>query len=200
MSGPIFIRRGRGGGIIFDASLSEGYSVRATVTRFPVEEGAAVADHVRREPDEITINGIVADAPMVLGTSVLPPRLDRIAAAYDALSALVGERLDVTTSLKTYEDMVITGIGVTRDAARGKVLDATVTLTQIRTATSVRISLPEPRIPQAKPTKIEGPKNGATTTKEVNESYLRKARNGLASLGASDGDWQRTVTALGGAL
>lgn len=197
----IFIRRSTGGiGIVFDASLSEGYAVRASVTRFPVEEGIVVSDHVRREPDEITINGIVTDAPMLVNGEMIPPRADRIAAAFETLSALVGQRLDVSTSLRSFTDMLITSIGVTRDAARGIVLDATVTLTQIRTATTILLDLPAPLIPQAKRTKNDGVKTGTPVEKEINESYARKLRNQLSKLGASDGDWQRTINEIRGSL
>ena len=86
--------KARVGLVELDASLSESHSMNATVTEYPVEEGADIADHIRRQPDTITISGIVSDTPLVYLASLQAPSpivddLTRADAGVDGPSAVV---------------------------------------------------------------------------------------------------------------
>lgn len=69
----------------FDASLSESYDFTAKPTAFPVEDGSSISDHVIRDPQAISLVGLVTDTPLtgaqalltqaatVAATAALPP-------------------------------------------------------------------------------------------------------------------------------
>ncbi len=51
--------------IEFDAVMRENHTNTVTVTSHPVEKGAAISDHIRPEPDKLSIEGWVSDTPLV---------------------------------------------------------------------------------------------------------------------------------------
>jgi hypothetical protein len=51
-------------GIWIDCSISEQHSSQAEVSRHPVEDGADVTDHVRLQPDSLSIEGLVTNQPI----------------------------------------------------------------------------------------------------------------------------------------
>lgn len=48
----------------FDAALTEAYTTEATPTKFPVEGGNNISDHIIREPVSLKISAIVSDTPL----------------------------------------------------------------------------------------------------------------------------------------
>lgn len=151
------------GVIQFDCSLSERHAGDAEVTEHPVETviGAAgvpgvVSDHIRALPEELEINGIVTNTPIVFLASALAespvfpfkrsPLQDRADTAYWTLRQLknAGHLLDVVTSLRTYSNMAITSLVVARDVSNGNVLNCTVGFREVKTATSLAFEKPIP--------------------------------------------------------
>lgn len=88
--------------LIFDAVLSETHTRVATVTKHTVETGVAVTDHVRPEPDELTLEAIVTNTPLprvndinaVIGPVTLtipqPNTFYSVSGAIDALATVIG--------------------------------------------------------------------------------------------------------------
>lgn len=174
--------KARVGLVELDASLSESHSMSATVTEHPVEEGADIAYHIRRQPDAITISGIVSDTPLVFLASAQAPSPivddltrapDRVDLAYAELQRLMndGELVDVVTSLRTYENMALTSLSVTRDVSNGNVLNATMSLRQVVVAESEKIAAPEPKT-QANAPAVDG---GIQPTHTPSASVAEKA-------------------------
>lgn len=52
--------------ITLDASLHEQHTGTATITDHPVEQGSNIADHIRPDPDMLTIEGVVSNQPLYL--------------------------------------------------------------------------------------------------------------------------------------
>jgi len=52
------------GELVCDATLRETHEYRNTVTEWPIEDGANISDHIRRNPDEVEINGFVTNSPV----------------------------------------------------------------------------------------------------------------------------------------
>lgn len=50
--------------IQLDASLKESHSRKSTPTKFPVETGGNISDHVILDPFELEITGIITDTPL----------------------------------------------------------------------------------------------------------------------------------------
>ncbi len=161
----------------FDASVSETHAGNAEVTDHPVEDGSQITDHVRRAPEELQVNGIVTDDPIVVLRSIRgqpafaggDPR-ERAKEAYFLLKRWKddGELLSVTTTLRPYfNNMVITALSVARDARTGRVLNANLTLREIVTATTKRA---QPATPKPEKTqKTQQQDNGRKEKAQVQE-------------------------------
>jgi len=142
----------------FDASVSETHTKRNSVPQHPVESGKNVSDHIRQEPDEISINGIVTDHPIIFLASIqaespiegdLTPVNDRADMAYAELQRVMndGELVSIVTTLREYENMAITELSVQRDVANGNVLNASISAREIRIVTTESVDAPEPENP-----------------------------------------------------
>lgn len=172
-------RKARIGVVQLDASVQEQHSKAVEVPLHPVEAGADISDHVRPLPEELTINGVVSNHPVVLlatlrapspiitpgfpsGERVLqPPTEDRVEAAYAELRRVMdaGELVTVSTTLRDYSDMAIVGLQVSRDAQNGNVLNAQIALRQVILATVEQVAAPEPVTAANVPTKNLGAKD-----------------------------------------
>ncbi len=137
----------------FDASISETHTGAAEATSHPVEDGSEMSDHVRRMPEELQINGVVTDHPIVYlrSTEGRPavqggdPR-NRAKDVYFLLRRWKndGQRLGVSTTLRAYQNMVIISFSVARDKDSGNMLNANLTLREIVTAKTEIVPAKEP--------------------------------------------------------
>lgn len=97
-----------------DATINENHDFDTVVTEQPIEAGANISDHVRVVPAKLSISGIVSNHPVSLTQINLNPHR-----AEDALDTLLGyqedaELLTVDTTLRTYENMLLKRVRVTR--------------------------------------------------------------------------------------
>jgi hypothetical protein len=140
------------GAIELDASISESHSGTVQATAHQVERGAKITDHLRPEPDILTIEGLVTNTPINLTqqtravsfggveftTTATAPAIYGVPGyaeeAFAKLQALknAGELVTVVTAIKTYEDMALTSLQVPRDRSTGDALRFSATFQQIR--------------------------------------------------------------------
>ena len=133
--------------VLLDASVSEVHTSSANITSHPVERGANITDHVHRQPDTLTIQGIVSNTPTRFPQGTIGVALVRTVAnlvngvsndlaktAYEQLLQLVEgkELIKIVTTLREYNDMLLENLTVTRDAENGDCLNFTVTARQVR--------------------------------------------------------------------
>jgi len=139
----------------FDASISETHSDSAETSDHPVEDGSDITDHIRVLPKTIEINGVITNTPIIFlatlqakspVTGDLTRTLDRVETGYQQLQDFMnrGILVDVITSLRTYSNMVLLSMAVTRDAASGNILDCTLSLREMKIATAMSIDVPVP--------------------------------------------------------
>jgi len=160
--------------IVLDASLKEEHTGEVEVTDHPVEQGAAVTDHARPKPEELTIEGVVSNTPLnALQTSravtyegvpfttsaasnAVRGKPGNAESAYTQLLDLKeGKRLlTIVTALRTYENMLMTSLKVPRDAQTGDVLKFEAKFKSIRIVTNavtvVATQKPKAKKPVAK--------------------------------------------------
>lgn len=185
--------------IAFDCTVTENHSNSVTVTEHPVEEGSAITDHAQREPDDLTLNGIISDQPILLNAAenLQPsvaggdPKL-RAQQAYDEFLRLQREfsLLQIATELRDYQNMMITGIAVTRDKSKRNILDIGLTLREFRKATVETVDAPEPTEPVHKNKRDLGRKQKEPPADEVEakaESALETAANKLEKIRGAGG-------------
>ncbi len=175
------------GAVEFDCSVSETHVDEAEITDHPVEGGADMTDHIRKLPVSLELNGLITNTPVAImasltggspvTTDVLPFVLDRVEAGYAELRRTMdeGERLDVSTSLRSYENMAIKNLVVSRDVSNGNVLNCKIGLREIIEAKALSIDLPTPQDVGNNSKKNKGKKgkqDGTTKQGEKSQSIL----------------------------
>lgn len=185
------------GVVQLDASISETHNDEVEITEHPVELGSDIVDHIRKRPITLELNGLVTNTPVVFLASLFGgspvegdflPSSDRVNRAYDELRKIQedGEVVDVVTSLREYSDMAISSISISRDATTGQVLNATLSLREVKFAKALAVDLPliDEVARKAKDTSGKVPKTEASPAQAgtaENSSIFWKA--GLGALG-----------------
>lgn len=169
-------RKNKVGDLTIEATLSEQHSMTATVSKFPVEGGSIVSDHIVNDPEKVTLEGFISNTP--LGSDP-----DNFAQdAFDQLKKMweARELLDIVTQFKVYTDMAITDISVPLNNKTGQAIQFTVDLIKIKkvNATAVTVyteTLSTTVADQASTSLNLGPK----TITPASETYQRLAQEKL---------------------
>ena len=153
----IAIRDDFGQFLEFEATISVSHTATAQTTDHPVESddqgNIDVTDHIRADPETVTINGVISNFPIVLFRTLRgQPSIGggdpatRLEDAYKFLRGIKedGKLVDVTTRLREYENMAIIGLSTTQDKDTSEILDITIDLREIRIATTQQTDAPEP--------------------------------------------------------
>lgn len=152
------------GGVQIDVSVRETHRSSSEVTDHAIELGADISDHVRRLPDEVTLEGIVSDLPTnLLELGGIELSGETAQKRYDDLIRIVefADTFDLITGLRTYSDMVFTRFEVDRDETTGKIIRFRADMKQLRFATSEEVAVivaDETDTPKAAPETDVGPK------------------------------------------
>jgi len=145
-TGPTMI-----GDLALDCTVTETHTATSTVTEHPVESGANITDHIRPEPVQLSITGIVSDTPIgsrqvqrsiaVGGASVQVTQQEPPTsttgygrAAWAKLDAIrtAAKPVKVVTRDKTYENMALVSLSVPKESKTGGALYFTAQFKQIR--------------------------------------------------------------------
>lgn len=158
-----------------DCSLSERHAGDVEVTDHPVEQGANIADHARAKPEVITIEGMVTNSPLIDGSLIdTAAAVTRAGAALDKLRKLkdTGTLVTVFTSIRQYENMVITSLEVPRDVKTGNVLRFTATLKQVRVVQNKTVAI-KTNLSAAKSKQNLGKKQPTKADDSTSQSVLK---------------------------
>lgn len=137
--------------LAIDCTVTETHSASSTVTAHPVEKGADITDHIRPEPLQLSITGIVSDTPLgskqiqraidIGGTSVQVTQQETPTsatgfgrAAWSKLEEILAaaKPIKVVTRDKTYESMALVSLSVPKDARTGGAFAFTAQFRQVR--------------------------------------------------------------------
>lgn len=202
----LFGRRepGKIGELELDATLNETHDYANDVTSFPVESGAEISDHIKREPERITIEGFVTDTPVKFLGGQLGQNLDvtdrnRVKDSFETLMAIAGydypdqvdsrtatpntaQIIDVVTGLRVYSNMVMTRLSIPRNNRTGKALRFTAEFTRIRFTLSEFVFIANTRVVRPSAARINDQAAstvdvGKQTPVEVEPSRLRALFN-----------------------
>jgi hypothetical protein len=199
--------------IAFDASVSERHDRSAEVTENGVERGADVSDHVRPKGSELLIEALVTNTPIEQprshmdgvtsavaslsldgevkgGASTLQfsGTFDRVRSVHEELLGLVdrGELVTIATSLRTYENMVLTQLSVNRNASTGNSLSLSIAAKSVRIVATETVAVPEPRAPRNRRARDRGnqPTTEATASQstQARETFTRRLVRGVGGL------------------
>lgn len=180
----IFTQRAAIDDVEFDVAESETHRASARVTDHPVETGAQITDHVVAEPDALDLVARVTNTPVVGENDLAALSPFRAEEAYRRLIELknLGDVVTVVTSLREYENMILTSVAVTRNAQTGGVLALSLSLRQIRTATSEVVDLPTP----IKNARVRGQPildQGKKPTTDAPEAVTEQSKSALLEFG-----------------
>ncbi|HDR8930266.1 phage baseplate protein [Burkholderia vietnamiensis] len=159
------------GSITVQVAIEEIYNDELVITEHPVEQGAQISDHAfKRQPDlSMQCGWSNADYEALLGAAEATfdggglPSAQYINAIYSQLLVLQQARtpVDITTSRRIYQNMLLQGLRLTVDAKTSSALILTVTAKQIKIVSTQVTTLP-PRENQADPASTAETGNGGT--------------------------------------
>lgn len=174
----ILYASGRDFPLTFDAILRENHQGTVTVTRHPVERGAAVTDHFQAEPLVLTLEGAVSEFSLDGDADA------RIARALELLEELklLGELVTVATPHRTYDSMKLISYDASRDPARSGQVRASLSFESVRVVDSQVIAVTDRRAPARSKGKLDEGKQVATEAPAV-------VVNKSAALKLYDGDY-----------
>jgi hypothetical protein len=149
---PPSIKKTGGSAILIqlDAGLSERHSYRNRVTKYPVEKGLDITDHVKQEPESFVLEGIVSNSPIAQipflsdYNAIVNQGKDRVMSAYEALLLIAGRKMvkvptmtgddvkmtipskplmiDISANLRVFNDMILEELEFDFDAKTGDAL------------------------------------------------------------------------------
>lgn len=110
-------------GFLIDASIREEHQKSSTVTDYPIEKGSNVTQNVIKNPDRVTVSGVVSNTPLagVLAQRDATLPTDDFLAAMDELHES-GESCTITTALRTYDDMMLEDLSIPVDSTTGRAI------------------------------------------------------------------------------
>ena len=144
--------------IELDACISQNHSYKNQVTKYPVESGVDITDHVRQEPDRLKIEGHITNTPVrwlnglfsrnVAGNS----GADRVISAYESLLLVSGRKVtktgdtittsqfskpllvDIVVRYRVFTDMIMESLEFPFDDKTGDAIEFSAEFVKIRKA------------------------------------------------------------------
>jgi len=125
-------RKGAIGSLVIETTISETYSFSSTATKFPIEDGSMVSDHIVLDPEKIKITGFISNTPLDADPDNYAQQ------AFEQLYTMwqAKELVDVDTKYVVYTDMCITSVSVPRTVQTGQAIQFDVELQKIRKVNS----------------------------------------------------------------
>lgn len=136
-----------------EATVSERVELSANVTKYPVEDGSPINDHVTLEPVTLDIDGVVSDFPLAFlagarqffgGLGGASPGTT----AYGKLVKIRNDRLPVTIVTGEglpYGNMVMQSLSKPRDAGTGKTFRFSASFVQVTIVDTALVALGDGR-------------------------------------------------------
>lgn len=130
-------------GIEFDALLDESRSLSADAPEYPVEKGFVVSDCIILKPYTLDMTLYLTDSPVTWrqrlggGQGRVQDVIKRLEDAYFAK-----EPVTVVTSEKTYTNMAITSITISKSLESGYAREIPISLKEIRVTQSATTTIP----------------------------------------------------------
>jgi hypothetical protein len=147
-----------------DASLFQSHKYKNKATAYPVESGMDITDHVRQEPEQFEIEGLVTNSPVSFFPlltdfkTIVNGGKDRVMTAYEALLLICGRKMvkmpemsgnlinitietkpkivDIQTNLRVFNDMIIEDLSFDFDNKTGDALPFKASARRIRRVTT----------------------------------------------------------------
>jgi hypothetical protein len=143
-------------GRVFDCIIQEAPEYTTTPATSQLEGGADATDHIKIEPDKVTLDIVISAIP-IDGSDELDPDApgvpEIIRQAHSEIKSLQGQLVDIVAGLETYTSMTMTSYTPSRNAKTGNVLKFTAMFQKIRfvtTETTTVVMKSQPKSAQKK--------------------------------------------------
>ena len=166
--------------ITLDASVTETHGGTVGIPTHPVEKGANVSDHVRKEPASLRVEGLLVDHPMAAQKTAQATTIvgaddgeGRAAYIYAHLENLrdVGTLFEVHTGIKVYSNMLIQDLSAPRDKSIAGAVRFSATLREVRLVESQVVPI-KTSTTKAKPKTDGGKQTGKTATEQEKKKTI----------------------------
>ena len=200
--------------LAIDCTVTETHTATSSVTSHPVESGSDITDHIRPEPLQLSITGIVSDTPIgskqinraisAGGTSIQIRQLETPTSAtgfgrsaWAKLDAIrvAAKPVKVVTRDKTYESMALVSLSVPKEAKTGGALYFTAQFKQVRIVFNRSTKVVVAKAPKShkkqdtgkQPTAaLEAPKNYSSIAREqAGDAGVDKALDQISGIRSS---------------
>lgn len=153
------------GGLDLDCIVAETHNRTSELTKFPIEDGSVISDHIINNPIELTINGLKSDVSMTIYDI---RGLNASITAFEQINLLMDnkELVRVVTSIKVYDNMHISSFSVPKNKETANTLDFTMTLVQAKVVTTQLTEIPNSQLGGDSTTNLQAqtPVDTGTTT------------------------------------
>ena len=207
--------------IVMDAVPEENHDLTNTITDSPVEKGADVTDHIRPDPDQITMKCMISNTPLSTGQQTRAVRrgdfvlntnqedrgqvgkMDGLAlSGWKKLRKLRddGAVVTVSTTLGDYTSMAIKSISAPRNAKNYDGLEFTITFRKIvivENKLTRSTTTTDPSASNKKKTGAQTTKNGLDKDGKPTSAAFAQSDTASQSMQGSSND---TVKATGNAI
>lgn len=188
-------RRTRLGSLVLDVLVSEEIDLAAEVTRYPVEDGTIISDHITQGVETVRIAGMVSTASVAAfsftggGTLKLVDAVDMLRAMHKARALVT-----ISTGQMIYTDMGFTNLNAVRsnDERGGSWLQVRGELVKVRKA-----QLRTAEVPEA-PAQAPARGRAGETNKPAGKSSSSSAQAAPAEGQPENQTFARGVYRLGG--
>lgn len=126
------------GAIQLDVDISESHVYNSTVTKFPVEYGSNISDHIINNPVTLTMTGLISNTPIgffrgKIGQYIRGEAFERHKIAFEELLFLRDSKIPFTviTTLGEYLNMVFESITFPREVGSSQSLRFTAVMTEV---------------------------------------------------------------------
>lgn len=182
-------------GIEFDALIDSEESHEATVPEYPVENGYSVSDNIAISALELSMTLYLTATP-VTWLSRHGSGEDRLQSIPNQLLAIYRERepITVVTQDKTYANMAIKSISISRSADGGVAIEIPVTFQQVDVTSSEKVDIPA-NLPHSGTTKTN---TGMASTGSAAQSSSSDSSSGSSSGNSSASSGGSSSSSSGG--
>jgi hypothetical protein len=163
--------------LVLDATLSIEHGKEAEVTENPVEEGAAIADHVIVKPWSIQIAGLIAYHPLVNPGET--PEENGHVKAWERLDRAIEKKelVTVQTGLHDYVNMAMSKLVARREPSTGRDIPLSLAFREVRFAKAQTAKVPKDAIGKADPGAT--PAAGKAQAKNTQAQATPRANKGV---------------------
>ena len=137
--------RGKIADITVDVTINDTVSYNCNISKYPVEDGSSVSDHITEEPYAVEIRGLITNYPLFAAEEGSE---DRAKNAYEELLTLKKNKtpFNVVTGLDIYTNVFFTSFEINRDADTGNAISFNAKFQEINFAVPVTVKVQRDKV------------------------------------------------------